>query len=167
MLTQWLPAAMPALLAIHAETPTVLLINLFRLNGSLLTTGDRLVADLRLTSARWQVLGVIANTPVPLPVASIARNIGLTRQGVRQVVAELVKSGFARLQPNPHHRRANLVVLTPEGHAVHGVAKERWDRWICELVDGMADIDLRTAAGLLQTMLERLGPDSGEQEARG
>lgn len=153
---------MAPLLPIHADPATVLLVSLFRLNGSLLATGDRLVADLGLSSARWQVLGVIANTPVPLSVASIARNIGLTRQGVRQVVGELVKSGFVSLEPNPHHRRASLVVLTPEGRAVHVAAKERWDRWTQGLVDGIPDDDIRAAAGLLQAMLECLDADGGE-----
>lgn len=154
-----------ALLPIHDDTPTVLLISLFRLNGALLATGDRLVADLGLTSARWQVLGVVANTSVPLPVASIARNIGLARQGVRQVVGELVKSGFVSLEPNPHHRRASLVVLTPAGRAVHGAAKQRWERWTQGLVNGVSDSKLRAAADLLQAMLERLDNDTDEQAA--
>lgn len=154
---------MSTLLPIHAEPATVLLISLFRLNGALLATGDRLVSDLGLTSARWQVLGVIANTPVPLPVASIARNIGLTRQGVRQVVSELVNSGFVQLEPNPHHRRANLVVLTPKGRAVHLAAKERWDRWTRGLVDGVPAGEIQAAAGLLQAMLGRLDTNADEE----
>lgn len=154
------------LLPIHGDPPSVLLISLFRLNGSLLATGDRLVADLGLTSARWQVLGVAANTPVPLSVASIARNIGLTRQGVRQVVSELVKSGFVSLEPNPHHRRASLVVLTPAGRAVHGAAKERWDRWTQALVDGVPEGEIEAATGLLQAMLQRLDAEADEQDAR-
>ena len=109
------------------------------------------------------MLGVIANTPVPLSIASIARNIGLTRQGVRQVVGELVKRGFVQMEPNPHHRRASLVVLTSEGRTVHGAAKERWDGWTRSLVDGMAEGDLRAAAALMQTMLARLDPDADEE----
>jgi DNA-binding MarR family transcriptional regulator len=158
---------MSKLYPINDNPPAKLLVTLFQLNGALLTAGNRLVADLSLSSARWQVLGVIANTPVPLPIASIARNIGLTRQGVRQVVGELVKSGFARLETNSHHQRASLVVLTDEGTTVHATAKERWARWTSGLAEGMTDEELLAAAGLLQTMLERLDPDSSEQEARG
>ena len=64
---------------------TDLIVETFRLNGRLLAAGDGLVADLGLTSARWQVLGAIAASPVPLPVASIARNMGLSRQGVQRL----------------------------------------------------------------------------------
>jgi DNA-binding MarR family transcriptional regulator len=152
---------MTDLMPLRGDPQTILLVTLFRLNGALLATGDRLVADLGLTAARWQVMGVIANAPVPLPIASIARNIGLTRQSVRQVVGELTKRGFLRLEPNPHHRRASLVVLTSNGRAVHGLAKQRWDDWTLALANGMAADDLRAAADLMQTMLVRLETNGG------
>lgn len=147
---------MTKLLPINGDPQTMMLVTLFRLNGALLTSGDRLVADLGLTAARWQVLGVVANTSMPLPLASIARNMGLTRQGVRQVVGELVKREFVRLETNPHHRRANLVVLTAKGRTVHGVAKERWDDWTRLLAQGLGETDLRAATSLMQSMLARL-----------
>lgn len=53
---------------------TELILETFRLNGRLLAAGDALVANIGLTSARWQVLGAIALSPVPLPVAHLARN---------------------------------------------------------------------------------------------
>ena len=59
---------------------SLLILDVFRLNGRLLAAGDRMVEDLGLTSARWQVLGAVALAAAP--VAWIARNMGLTRQGV-------------------------------------------------------------------------------------
>lgn len=56
-----------------------LVIEVFRLNGGQLAIGNALGANLGLTSARWQVLGTISLSPVPLPVAHIARNMGLAR----------------------------------------------------------------------------------------
>jgi len=38
---------------------TGLILDLFRLNSRLLIAGDRLVAPLGLTSARWQILGAV------------------------------------------------------------------------------------------------------------
>lgn len=140
-----------------------MLVTLFRLNGALLTAGDRLVADLGLTAARWQVLGVVANTSMPLPLASIARNMGLTRQGVRQVVGELVKRELVRMAPNPHHQRAKLVVLTARGETIHGAAKARWDDWVRRLAKGSEEAHLHAATDLMQKMLARL--DSDESSA--
>jgi DNA-binding MarR family transcriptional regulator len=135
---------------------TPLFISVFRLNGALIAAGDRLVADLDLTSARWQVLGVVANVPAPLSVASIARTIGLTRQGVRAVTAELLASGLVELKPNPHHRRAQLVVLTAKGKDVEHAARLRQIPWATALGKDLKVRHIEEAATLLQTVLARL-----------
>src|SRR5215471_5887623 len=96
---------------------TDLILETFRLNGCLLMAGDALVADIGLTSARWQVLGAIALSPVPLCVAHIARNMGLTRQAVQRLGNEMERDGLAWFGPNPLHQRAKLVLLTARGKA--------------------------------------------------
>lgn len=55
-----------------------LILDLFRLNSQVLTAGDRLVADLGLTSARWQILGTVNAVDRPQPVAWLARDMGPT-----------------------------------------------------------------------------------------
>ncbi len=60
-----------------------MILETFRFNGRLLAAGDRLTKELDLSSALWQVLGAIDEAP--LPVAQIARNMGLTRQSVRRM----------------------------------------------------------------------------------
>src|SRR5262249_27541551 len=98
---------------------TELILDVFRLNGRLLAAGDRLVADLGLTSARWQVLGAVALAATPGPVAHLARSMGLTRQGVQRIVNALAAQGLLQFEPNPHHRRAPLVTLTEEGRQAY------------------------------------------------
>lgn len=95
-----------------------LVLAVFETNGRLSDVGNALVRPLGLTTAWWQVLGALGYSTAPLPVAHIARNMGLTRQAVQRVTDLLVSQGFVRLEPNPHHRRAKLVVLTPSGRAV-------------------------------------------------
>jgi len=94
-----------------------LAINVFATNGRLVDAGNVLVRDVGLTTAWWQVLGALGYSPVPLPVAHIARNMGLTRQAVQRIVELLVERGFVSMESNPHHQRAKLVVLTQEGRA--------------------------------------------------
>nr|WP_228734102.1 helix-turn-helix domain-containing protein [Xanthomonas euvesicatoria] len=93
----------------------------FAANGRLVSAGNELVAHLGLTSAWWQVLAALRYAPAPLPAASIARNMGLTRQAVQRIVDVLAEQGLVEFQPNPHHLRAKLVVLTRAGiKAVNG-----------------------------------------------
>ena len=65
---------------------TSLMLDLFRLNSLLLTAGDRMVARLGLTSARWQILGAIITAERPQPVAWLARNLGANRQNVQRII---------------------------------------------------------------------------------
>ena len=135
---------------------TGLVIEVFRLNGDLLAAGDALVGDLGLTSARWQVLGAIALSPVPLPVAHIARNMGLTRQAVQRVVDDMRADGLVRLEPNPYHRRAMLVVTTEAGEAVYRAASARQERWADALAAGLSAERVEATSALLREMQRRL-----------
>src|SRR5437762_13272847 len=99
-----------------------LILDLFRLNSRMLAAGDRLVAELGLTSARWQILGAIVAAERPQPVAWLARNLGANRQNVQRIVNDLNDEGLVAFEANPHHRRAQLVVLTDKGMQAYEAA---------------------------------------------
>jgi DNA-binding MarR family transcriptional regulator len=135
---------------------TDLILETFRLNGRLLVAGDALVADVGLTSARWQVLGAIALSAVPLPVAHVARNMGLTRQAVQRLVNELEHEGLVRFAANPHHQRAKLVLLTARGQSAYAAAMKRQGPWVGRLAGGISIEELKAAAATLRTIRQRL-----------
>ncbi|WP_433859928.1 MarR family winged helix-turn-helix transcriptional regulator [Streptomyces kronopolitis] len=87
----------------------------FRLNGRLLSVADGLARPSGLTAAWWQVLGAVL--PEPLPVAGIARAMGITRQSVQRIADLLVDRELAEYRPNPAHRRAKLLAPTTAGRA--------------------------------------------------
>jgi DNA-binding MarR family transcriptional regulator len=94
---------------------------IFQLNGQFLEIGEELARPIGLTAALWQVLAAVLREP--LPVAGIARTIGITRQSVQRTADLLVEQGLAEYGPNPAHRRAKLLHPTPEGRtAVRGIA---------------------------------------------
>jgi len=139
-----------------AAALTDLILDLFRLNSRLITNGDRLVADLGLTSARWQVLGAIVSAGRPQPVAWIARDLGGNRQNIQRIVNDLHREGFVEFQPNPHHKRAQLVVLTETGREVFGQAMQRWTPWANSLAEGQSSADVLTMGSIVKAMRERL-----------
>jgi DNA-binding MarR family transcriptional regulator len=144
-----------------AHTPagqalTELILAIFRLNGRLLVAGDRLVADLDLSSARWQVLGAIALAATPQPVAWLARNMGLNRQGVQRIVNEMRDEGLLELQPNPHHRRAHLVVLTKRGKEAFEAAARLQAPWVNALAKDVSVKELMSTHRVIAALSERL-----------
>ncbi|RDI63301.1 MarR family winged helix-turn-helix transcriptional regulator [Nocardia pseudobrasiliensis] len=87
----------------------------FKLNGQFLTIAEELARPAGITAAWWQVLGAVL--PEPLPVAGIARAMGITRQSVQRIADLLVDKGLAEYRPNPAHRRAKLIAATEAGRA--------------------------------------------------
>jgi DNA-binding MarR family transcriptional regulator len=138
---------------------TEFILEVFRLNGRLLVAGDRLVAPLGLTSARWQVLGAIAMAEQPQPVAWLARSMGLTRQGVQRLVNEMTDDGLVEARPNPHHRRAHHVVLTKRGRNVYARAAGLQAPWVADLVKGLSRDEIAVALRVAETLRERLEQD--------
>jgi DNA-binding MarR family transcriptional regulator len=145
---------------------TDLVLETFRLNGRLLLSGDALVADLGLTSARWQVLGAIALAPAPLSVAQIARNMGLTRQAVQRLANEMEADNLVRFAPNPHHQRAKLVVLTAAGKGAFAAAMKRQAAWAAELGVDLTARKVSAAVATLRSIRRRLenGTDGDNAE---
>nr|WP_315380336.1 MarR family transcriptional regulator [uncultured Sphingomonas sp.] len=124
----------------------------FATSGRLIGTGNELVAHLGLTSAWWQVLGALRYAPVPLPTASIARNMGLTRQSVQRIVDLLAERGMVTFQDNPHHLRAKLVVLTEAGIAAVTGAEQAAAPLDREIADRVGRERIRDAIATLEAM---------------
>ena len=146
---------------------TDLVLEVFHLNGGLLTAGDLLGGNLELTSARWRVRGAIALSPVPLPVAHPARTMGLVRQSVQRLVDEMKKNGLVRHAPGQHHRWAMPVLLTKASESAYRVAMLRQERWADRLTAGFSGRGHRDRDGHLARapMSPRRQRGQGETEA--
>jgi len=136
---------------------TELILETFRFNGRLLTAGDRLTRPFKLSSARWQVLGAIVEKP--LPVAQIARNMGLARQSVQRLADNLEKAGVVEYAPNPDHGRAKLVRLNEKGHRVMKALTQSQIRWANEIASGATSGEIESALSLMRKLRLRLDSD--------
>jgi len=142
-----------------AHTPagqalTGLILAIFRLNGRLLVAGDRLVADLGLTSARWQVLGALAAGP--RTAAQIARAMGLARQSVQRLVDAMLDGGILASDVNPEHARARLIALTARGRRLYDAVMAGQAAWADMTARGVATAEIAQACRTLETLRSRL-----------
>jgi len=143
---------------------TGLILDLFRLNSLLLTSGDRLVAPLGLTSARWEILGAVVAAERAQPVAWLARDLGANRQNVQRIINDLHKEGFVAFEPNPHHRRAQLIVLTDKGKETFDAAMRLQAPWINSLSEGLLVKDIHTMHRVIIALRQKLeGNELNEQ----
>ncbi|GAA1563216.1 MarR family winged helix-turn-helix transcriptional regulator [Dactylosporangium maewongense] len=139
-----------------ADALTDLIIDLLKLNGPLVTAGDRMVAQLGLTSTRWQVLRAIIDAERAQPVAWLARDMGGNRQNVQRIVNDLQEMGFVTLEENPHHRRASLVVLTDKGRRTYAEASRLQAPWANGLSEDLAIKDIDTTRRVLAELRKKL-----------
>ena len=102
------------------------------------------------------MLGAIALAERLQPVAWLARNMGLNRQGVQRIVNEMRDEDLLELQPNPHHRRAHLVVLTKRGKEAFEAATKLQVPWVNALAEGVSLKDLATTQRVVAELCERL-----------
>src|ERR1700748_3823915 len=149
----------------EGDALTDLVVDLFRLDSGLLTAGDRLVAALGLTSARWQVLGAIMSAERPQPVAWLARDLGGNRQNVQRIINDLHREDLVSFEINPHHRRAQLVVLTENGRRAFETAMELQAPWINDLSEGLAIKEIRTVQRVITALRDKLERSSQDRSA--
>lgn len=147
------------------EALTDLMLDLFRFTSAVLTAGDRLVAPLGLTSARWQILGAIVAAEQAQPVAWLARDLGANRQNVQRIVNDLREDGLVVFAPNPHHRRAQHVVMTDKGRRAFDAAMEVQAPWINALSDGLSLKELQTVRRVIMALKSKLAASgAGDEE---
>ena len=137
---------------------TELVLAVFRSNGLLLAAGDRLAAPAGLTSARWQVLGVVDHGPTT--VAEVARVMGLTRQSVRQTAEALAREGFVVQRDDPDDLRARRIALTPAGRRALRQVEARHAAWADRLAAQLEPAAVAAALAALQALAPLLAPEA-------
>ncbi|GAA4914340.1 DNA-binding MarR family transcriptional regulator [Nonomuraea thailandensis] len=133
----------------------------FRLNGQFLQVAEELARPAGVTAAWWQVLGAVLREP--LPVAGIARVMGMTRQGVQRIADLLVERGLAEYRPNPAHRRAKLLRPTQAGREAIARIDPGHQAFADRLVGELGADDARQCLEVLQRLsaaLDRLAEQS-------
>lgn len=135
---------------------TDVILTMFRANNTALAWGDRVVAPLGITSARWQILGAIMQADRPQPVAWLARDLGASRQNVQRIVNDLRQDGLVSFEPNPHHKRAQLVVLSPKGRQTYEAAIDLYTPLVEALAQGLSPDDLEATRRVLSALRTRL-----------
>ena len=134
----------------EGDALTALVLPTFALNGEFLEAAAAITAPHELTPARWQVLGAVLEEP--LPVAEIARRVGLTRQSVQRVANDVVAQGWAHWQPNPGRRGQNLLVLTGKGRRAITALTAEQHAWADTVGQEIGEKNLKT----LGTLINRL-----------
>ena len=143
-------------------------LEVFRLTARLNTLADRLSRQVGLSSARWQLLGALALAGQPLPVAEIARRMGLKRQSVQRTADALEASGHIEYLDNPRHRRAKLAAISRKGEQSLDALQTLQDGWAEGLEQDFDLTDLEQTLDTLRcfrALLDQSSPGAASESA--
>ena len=79
----------------------------------------------RLAPMEAMVLSAVVQASVPPTVPQIGRSLGHARQVVQRATKALIENGLVEPRSNPDHKRAPLLVATPEGRAIKALIDSR------------------------------------------
>ncbi len=88
----------------------------------------RLQADLGVTLARVEALGVLADRDGSCRVQDIADDLCITVGAASKLVDRLEHQGLARRTANPRDRRSSLITLTDDGRRTHRAGAQGLER---------------------------------------
>jgi DNA-binding MarR family transcriptional regulator len=135
---------------------TVLIDEILRTRGRLVTTTPALGADDGLTGSQSLVLASVIRAVQPPTVPQIGRSLGHTRQAVQRTADALADAGLVEFVDNPDHKRARRLVPTEHGRAVDETVQRRSRAWAARITEGMDLGDLVAATETLRALRTRL-----------
>ncbi len=107
-----------------------------------------------LYPAQWTALRYFAEIdPAARTSAGLSRFQGMSLGPVARTIRTLVDKGLLERQPNPRSRRADLIELTPAGHAL---LDQDPLRVVAVEIDGLPEARKQALAEALETILSRL-----------
>jgi len=148
---------------IPSDTWTQFALSVFHLNGLLVEAGETISRATGQSSARWQVLGSLAE---PSTAAQIARQLGLARQSVQRVAEVLEQEQLIVSTDHPTDGRTRLLSLTPQGREVLAAIYSRQLAWSQEILTRLDPEQLTMMTANLKDIARVLEPDSGTGRRR-
>ncbi|PLZ03942.1 MarR family transcriptional regulator [Burkholderia sp. WAC0059] len=124
----------------------------------------RLRAEFGTTLPRFDLMAQLARHPDGLRMTELSRRLMVTGGNVTGIADQLEKEGLVGRDASPDDRRSITVRLTPAGRALFERMAAAHERWVVELLGGLASDDkarLHEPLGRLKQHLhERLEDES-------
>lgn len=123
-----------------------------------------------LSTLQKLVIFAVFDAPAPLTVPQIGRILGHPRQVIQRVANDLVRDGLLDKVPNPHHKRAMLLVPTDKMSDLKRLAERRAFETAEALMGTISakrcnvlTRELRALAGAIETFMQDQHPSGRER----
>jgi DNA-binding MarR family transcriptional regulator len=119
-----------------------------------------------LSEMEMVVLNAVTEAERPPTVPQIGRSLGHARQVIQRAANSLVGAGLVSMTENPDHKRAALLLATPEGIKVKRAADKRGMAIADELLSSVDPKLVAKATALLDQIKLQLESHERSKQAR-
>ncbi|MGH8774776.1 MAG: MarR family winged helix-turn-helix transcriptional regulator [Jiangellaceae bacterium] len=127
-------------------------------NRRLRRQAEERLGPLGVTPSQLRTLRVLGRAVEPLRISELARRLDVVPRSATSVVDTLEETGYVRREPDPHDRRATLLVLTGSGKALLDDLGRRRQAGLAELLDRLTPDEQNELVRLLTRLA---GPEAG------
>jgi DNA-binding MarR family transcriptional regulator len=139
-----------------------LALEILRTNPRLVIRGDQFAREFGLTAARWLVMGAVRDGPKSM--SEIARDRGLMRQSVQEIVNEMVNQDLVTIVTSQSDKRAKLIELTFKGRSLFSKLTKRWAEQANHLSRSYTKQELAIALDVVRRMRAGLDEDKSTDQ---
>jgi DNA-binding MarR family transcriptional regulator len=139
-----------------------LALEILRTNPRLVIRGDQFAREFGLTAARWLVMGAVRDGPKSM--SEIARDRGLMRQSVQEIVNEMVNQDLVTIVTSQSDKRAKLIELTFKGRSFFSKLTKRWAQQANHLSRSYTKEELAIALDVVRRMRAGLEEDKSTDQ---
>ncbi|MEL6497333.1 MAG: MarR family transcriptional regulator [Planctomycetota bacterium] len=133
--------------------------NVFVLHNMIMRVGDRLSAEIGLTSSRWLLLCAIGEAEAAgesPTVSALSESALLSAQAVSRMLAAMEGEGLLARSSRPGHGRAVFVSLTEVGRAALEATEELAERFEAGMLRGMSGGEVSRIEGDLARLIDNV-----------
>ena len=120
---------------------------------------SRLRETFAMTLPRFDLMAQLERAPDGLKMSELSRRLMVTGGNVTGLTDQLVREGLVERQEVPGDRRAYAVRLTAVGRKAFLAMAAEHERWIVEMMDGLAPSDQQRLHALLGRLKHRLAEE--------
>ena len=144
------------LLSPHPQEATAFATAVERAGRLIMAARRRLAAELGLSVPAWRLLATISRSQSGTSLARTARQLGISRQAVRDMAGDLRERGLLTMPKGPANRKETRLLLTQDGHRSIAQLDETLRFLLLEMTNDVPRETLTATADLLNCFSARL-----------
>jgi DNA-binding MarR family transcriptional regulator len=109
-----------------------------------------------ITPQQWSVLTILDHAQTPMTLASIARELSVSKQNMTGMIDRLQQLGLVERADDPNDLRSARVQLTRRGRTLLDRMAESYEEWRKTIGGEISDRELRALARAVRLLIERL-----------